>query len=96
MEISHPFRKRPRNGSVRRHLAVLNAYGLPSEIPAGIDIEEVLVRMGRDKKATDGLTFILDSGAGCEIVRDVSADAIRAAFARSGPGSSASNEADVR
>jgi hypothetical protein len=54
------------------------------------------VRMARDKKATEGLTFILDSGAGCEIVRDVSVDAIRVAFARSGPGSSASNEADVR
>jgi hypothetical protein len=52
--------------------------------------------MGRDKKATDGLTFILDSRAGCEIVRDVSADAIRSAFALSGPGSSASNEAGVR
>jgi 5-deoxy-5-amino-3-dehydroquinate synthase len=81
---------------VRRHLAVLHAYGLPSEIPAGIDVEEVLVRMGRDKKATAGLTFVLDSPAGCEIVRDVSADSIRAAFALSGPGSSGSNEAGAR
>jgi 5-deoxy-5-amino-3-dehydroquinate synthase len=81
---------------VSRHLAVLQAYGLPSEIPAGIDVEEVLVRMGRDKKATDGLTFILDSGAGCEIVRDVSPDVIRAAFARSGPGSSASSDTEMR
>jgi 5-deoxy-5-amino-3-dehydroquinate synthase len=81
---------------VRRHLAVLRTYGLPTEIPAGIDVEEVLVRMARDKKATDGLTFILDSPAGCEIVRDVSADSIRAAFALSGPGSSASAEVGVR
>ena len=80
---------------VRRHLAVLGAYGLPSEIPAGIDVEEVIVRMGRDKKATDGLTFILDSRAGCEIVRDVSADSIREAFALSGPGSSTSSDAGV-
>jgi 5-deoxy-5-amino-3-dehydroquinate synthase len=77
---------------VRRHLAVLGAYGLPSEIPRGIDVEEVIVRMGRDKKATDGLTFILDSRAGCEIVRDVRADSIRDAFARSGPGSSTSSD----
>jgi 5-deoxy-5-amino-3-dehydroquinate synthase len=75
---------------IRRHLEVLAAYGLPAEIPAGIDVEEVIVRMGRDKKATDGLTFILDSPVGCEIVRNVSAEQIRAAFARSGPGSSVS------
>jgi 5-deoxy-5-amino-3-dehydroquinate synthase len=81
---------------VRRHLAVLGTYGLPAEIPAGIDVEEVIVRMGRDKKATDGLTFILDSRAGCEIVRNVSADSIREAFAISGPGSSTSSEAVVR
>ncbi|HEY5273357.1 MAG TPA: bifunctional shikimate kinase/3-dehydroquinate synthase [Acidimicrobiales bacterium] len=81
---------------VRRHLAVLGAYGLPTEIPAGIDVEEVLVRMARDKKATNSLTFILDSRAGCEIVPDVSADSIRAAFALSGPGSSTSGEGGVR
>jgi 5-deoxy-5-amino-3-dehydroquinate synthase len=82
--------------AVRRHLAVLAAYGLPAEIPPGIDVEEVIVRMGRDKKATDGLTFILDSPTGCEIVRDVSADSIRVAFAQSGPGSSMSSGAGAR
>ena len=74
-------------GRVERHLEVLDAYGLPAEIPAGVDVEEVLVRMARDKKATDGLTFILDSENGCEIVRQVGDGPIRAAFSRSGPGS---------
>jgi 5-deoxy-5-amino-3-dehydroquinate synthase len=72
---------------VERHLEVLEAYGLPGEIPDGVDVEEVLVRMGRDKKATDGLTFILDSASGCEIVRQVDDGPIRDAFSRSGPGS---------
>ena len=73
---------------VMRHLEVLASYGLPVEIPAGVDVEEVLVRMARDKKATDGLTFILDSDAGCEVVRQVADEPIRDAFSRSGPGSS--------
>lgn len=80
---------------VTRHLEVLAAYGLPAEVPTGVDIEEVLVRMGRDKKATDGLTFILDSARGCEIVRSVADDAIRDAFSRSGPGSSVRATSEV-
>lgn len=80
---------------VARHLEVLAAYGLPAEIPPGIEIDEVLVRMARDKKATDGLTFILDSHAGCEIVRQVGDAPIREAFSRSGPGSSIRTPSEV-
>jgi 5-deoxy-5-amino-3-dehydroquinate synthase len=80
---------------VQRHLEVLSAYGLPAEIPSGIDIDEVLVRMGRDKKATDGLTFVLDSVDGCEIVRQVDEGPIREAFALAGPGSVSSSAVGV-
>ena len=72
---------------VERHLEVLAAYGLPAEIPAGVDFDEILVRMARDKKATDGLTFILDSVSGCEIVSQVDVGPIRDAFDGTGPGS---------
>lgn len=82
-------------GRVQRHLEVLRAYGLPAEIPAGVDIDEVLARMGRDKKATDGLTFILDSAIGCEIVRQVAEGPIREAFAQAGPGSVSADSVGV-
>ena len=38
--------------------------------------------MGRDKKALDGLTFVLDGSAGVEVVAGVSPDAVRVALER--------------
>lgn len=72
---------------VARHLEVVRAYDLPAELPEGVDHEELLVLMGRDKKATAGLTFVLDGDKGVEVVRDVPLDAVRATLARCGPGS---------
>ena len=37
--------------------------------------------MGRDKKALDGLTFVLDGPGGVEVVPGVGEDAVRAALA---------------
>ena len=37
--------------------------------------------MARDKKALDGLTFVLDGPAGVEVVPGVPEAAVRAAFA---------------
>ena len=56
------------------------AYDLPSRLPDGVDLEELLVEvMGRDKKATGGgLTFVLDGPGGLEVVRGVPADAVLA------------------
>ncbi len=56
---------------VQRHLEVVRAYGLPEAVPAGADPEALLTAMGRDKKATDGLNFVLDGPAGVELVRSV-------------------------
>jgi 5-deoxy-5-amino-3-dehydroquinate synthase len=56
---------------VARHLEVVRAYGLETEVPAGVDPEEILLLMGRDKKATDGLTFVLDGPSGVEVLHDV-------------------------
>ena len=61
---------------VSRHLEVVGGYGLPTTIPAEAPLGELLEIMGRDKKATDGLTFVLDGPNGVEVVRDVDRAAV--------------------
>jgi len=63
---------------VEEHYEVVHGvYGLKIPLPAGIGTERLLVDMGRDKKALDSLTFILDSDIGLEVVSGVEADAVR-------------------
>jgi 5-deoxy-5-amino-3-dehydroquinate synthase len=56
-------------------------YALPTRIPAGTDDDQLLALMGRDKKARDGLTFVLDGPRGVEVVAGVDAATARAALA---------------
>lgn len=56
---------------VAEHRRVVGAYDLPSRLPAGVDGDEVVAVMGRDKKALDGLTFALDGPEGVEVVAGV-------------------------
>ena len=58
-------------------LVVGQTYSLQTRMPSGLDINELLAAMARDKKALNGLTFILDSSNGLEIVSDISADVVR-------------------
>lgn len=54
---------------VDEHVAVVSGeYGLPTEPPDGLDPAHLLELMGRDKKALDGLTFVLDGPHGVEVV----------------------------
>lgn len=53
------------------HLRLVAAEGLPTALPAGADPPRLVALMGRDKKATDGLTFVLDGPRGVEVVHDV-------------------------
>ena len=39
--------------------------------PDGLDVDRLMTLMARDKKALDGLTFVLDGPAGVEVVADV-------------------------
>ncbi|WP_019122447.1 3-dehydroquinate synthase [Brevibacillus massiliensis] len=57
---------------------VLELYGLPTKWPAGIDPEEVLTAMGRDKKGVGGqLVLVLPQAIGkVEIVRNVDPDLV--------------------
>ena len=65
---------------VMRHYEVVRSYGLPDALPNGIDHEEIVLLMNRDKKATEGLVFLLDGPDGVEIVRGVATGDVLAAL----------------
>ncbi len=53
-----------------RHV-VEDVYGLETRPPAGLDRNELMATMARDKKALRGLTFVLDSSNGLEVVEGI-------------------------
>ncbi len=70
--------------AVAEHRRVVAAYDLPSTLPEGLTNDELVELMGRDKKALDGITFVLDGPDGVEQVTgvpradiDASIDAVR-------------------
>ena len=65
---------------VALHRRVIEHYELPVSLPSGLDDDELLALMGRDKKAVDGLTFALDGPAGVEVVAGVDPDVARHAL----------------
>ena len=68
---------------VQAHRQVVGGtYGLPTSVPTELDADELVALMTRDKKALDGLTFILDGPRGIEVVRRVSQSDVRVALAR--------------
>ena len=60
--------------------ALLARFGLPTQVPRGLDAEALLARMRLDKKATaDGLRLVLWESAGhARVVPGVDEDAVRA------------------
>jgi 5-deoxy-5-amino-3-dehydroquinate synthase len=58
-------------------LVVGQTYSLHTRMPAGLDVDQLMAAMARDKKALNGLTFILDSPQGLEIVAGISAEVVR-------------------
>ncbi len=62
---------------VREHRAIIGSFDLPTDLPPGAGAEELLAFMGRDKKAQQDLTFVLDGPDGVEAVHGVaSADVV--------------------
>jgi 5-deoxy-5-amino-3-dehydroquinate synthase len=61
---------------------VAGEYGLRITPPEGLDVGELIAIMGRDKKALDGLTFVLDGPDGVEVVEDVPESAVRSTLER--------------
>jgi 5-deoxy-5-amino-3-dehydroquinate synthase len=54
---------------VAEHRRVVGGYDLPIAIPPGSDPEALVDLFARDKKAVEGLTFVLDGPRGVEPVR---------------------------
>ena len=65
---------------VAEHRRVVAAYDLPGTLPMGLRTDELIALMGRDKKALDGLTFVLDGPDGVESLTGVPLDHIEAAI----------------
>ena len=59
-----------------RHV-VEEVYGLEAAPPSGLDLESLIETMARDKKALRGLTFVLDSDRGLEVVERVDVSTVR-------------------
>ncbi|WP_420637417.1 3-dehydroquinate synthase family protein [Candidatus Poriferisocius sp.] len=53
---------------VAEHREVVSGYGLPVRLPAGADVDALVPLFSRDKKAVDGVTFMLDGPNGIEPV----------------------------
>jgi 5-deoxy-5-amino-3-dehydroquinate synthase len=65
------------NRRADEHLEVVRHYGLPTALPEGIDAATLIAVMRLDKKSTNtGLTFVLDSADGPQLVPDVPADLV--------------------
>ncbi|MEZ5295600.1 MAG: hypothetical protein R2697_04805 [Ilumatobacteraceae bacterium] len=68
---------------VDEHFAVVGEeYGLATDVPAGLDADTLVALMHRDKKALDGLTFVLDGPDGVEVVAGVDEVPVREALDR--------------
>jgi 5-deoxy-5-amino-3-dehydroquinate synthase len=50
-------------------------------VPTGAGADELIGLFARDKKAIDGITFVLDGPRGVEVVRDVPRSTIEATLA---------------
>ena len=70
---------------VDEHVRVVDGYGLPTTVPPGADPGELVDLMGRDKKAVDGLTFVLDGPRGVEVVGGIDRADVEATLAEMQP-----------
>lgn len=56
---------------------VERAYGLSTAAPRGLELDRLMEAMSRDKKALNGMTFVLDSASGLEVVENVDPTIVR-------------------
>ena len=59
---------------------VHDVYGLRRPLPSGLTIDSLISAMGRDKKAVESLTFVLDSSHGLEVVPGIQNDVLTSAY----------------
>ncbi|MEZ5169784.1 MAG: 3-dehydroquinate synthase [Acidimicrobiia bacterium] len=67
-----------------RHRELVSALGLPTEVPPGAEAGPLVAHMRRDKKASGGLTFVVDGPDGPELLDDPPGEAVARAFAAVG------------
>ena len=65
---------------VAAHRAVVGRYDLPATLPDRLDSDELIALFARDKKAIDGVTFVLDGPNGVETVTGVAPEILRDAM----------------
>ncbi len=65
---------------VQEHRHVVGSYDLSHRLPDGSDHDELLSLFTRDKKALDGVTFVLDGPNGVEPVTGIDEDILRDAL----------------
>jgi 5-deoxy-5-amino-3-dehydroquinate synthase len=56
---------------VDEHRLTVGAYDLPTNLPPGVGADDVLPLFARDKKAVQGVTFVLDGPDGVEPVQGI-------------------------
>ncbi len=57
------------DAAVTEHRRVVSQYGLSTVVPQDSDPRELIALFARDKKATEGITFVLDGDSGVETIR---------------------------
>ena len=62
---------------VAEHQRVVSNYDLSSDLPPATSTADVLSFIARDKKAIDGLTFVLDGPRGLEVVAGINPEPIK-------------------
>ncbi|MEZ5381054.1 MAG: 3-dehydroquinate synthase family protein [Microthrixaceae bacterium] len=79
-ELAHRLGRIDADG-VAEHRRVVGDYGLVDRLEAGLSDADLLAAMARDKKARDGLTFVLDGPDGVDEVTGVPTELIVEALA---------------
>ncbi len=69
---------------VEEHRMVVGQYGLSAKMPQGIEPDAIMEVMARDKKAIDGLTFVLDGPTGIEVVTNIEPRVVREIISQMG------------
>lgn len=76
--LAHALGRIDRDRVSEHERVVGEVYGLATRPVGSYDVDDLMSAMARDKKATSGLTFVLDSSRGLEVVKAVDPSIVRA------------------
>lgn len=78
--VAHRMNRITRERVDDHYHVVHDVYGLRQTLPVGLSIESLISAMGRDKKAVESLTFVLDSESGLEVVPAIDTSVLKEAY----------------